>query len=212
MLSPTRGLLRGVRAASLGIVGFVLALVGHKAAGGDTPGPVALLLLAGLIGLAAVLLTVVRLSPVRFILSLATMQVALHEAFMWLGSPTACAITQMSAPAGRNMAHNGQPTLACATGMAQTGMSQNSVFTGIAMVGAHVVATAVMAALLAYGETVLWILAGLGACPPVDAHRPPEGAGGAAGAFRVATDVAGAVRLQRGGPSQPPPRLLFASA
>src|ERR1035437_3350922 len=160
MLSPTRGLLRGVRAASLGIVGFVLALVGHKAAGGDTPGPVALLLLTGLIGLAAVLLTVVRLSPVRVILSLATMQVALHEAFMWLGSPTACAITQMSAPAGRNMAHDGQPTLTCATGMAQTGMSQNSVFTGIAMVGAHVVATAVMAALLAYGETVLWILAG----------------------------------------------------
>jgi hypothetical protein len=33
-------------------------------------------------------------------------------------------------------------------------------FAGAAMVGAHVAATAMMAALLAYGEKVLWLLAG----------------------------------------------------
>ena len=62
---PTKGLLRGLRAASLGVVGFVLALAAHVAAGGAEPGPVVLLLLAGLVGLAAVLLTGVRLTPVR---------------------------------------------------------------------------------------------------------------------------------------------------
>jgi hypothetical protein len=171
-----------------------------------------LLLLAGLIGQAAVLLTGVRLSPVRVILSLSTMQVALHEAFMWLGSPTACAITQMSAPAGGDMAHDGQLTLACAPGMAQSGMSQNSVFTGVAMVGAHVVATAVMAALLAYGEMVLWILAGwvraprwmrIGlpkgpAVPLVPSGLPP---------MLPVPFASSGVGLRR-----PPPRPLFASA
>ena len=57
MSSPAQGLLRGLRAASLGVVGFVLALVAHLAAGGAAPGPVVLLLLAGLIGVASVLLT-----------------------------------------------------------------------------------------------------------------------------------------------------------
>ena len=46
-----------MRAASLEVVGFVHALAAHVAAGGGTPGPVVLLLLGGLIGLAAVLLT-----------------------------------------------------------------------------------------------------------------------------------------------------------
>jgi hypothetical protein len=32
MLSPAKGLLRGLRAASLGVVGFGLALVAHVAA------------------------------------------------------------------------------------------------------------------------------------------------------------------------------------
>ena len=65
MFAPAQGLLRGLRAAALGVVGFVLALAAHVTAGGARPGPVVLLLLAGLIGLAAVLLTGARLSPVR---------------------------------------------------------------------------------------------------------------------------------------------------
>lgn len=157
MSSPTRGVLRGLRAASLGVVGFVLALAGHVAAGGVTPGSVALLLLAGLTGLASLLLTGVRLSPGRVVLSLAAMQLVLHEAFMWLGSSTACVMTGTSAPAGGGMSHAGQPMLECATSMA--GMAQTSMFPGTAMVCAHVAATAVMAAVLAYGERVLWLLA-----------------------------------------------------
>ena len=209
MLRPTRGLLRGVRAASLGIAGYVLALVAHVAAGGATPGPVVLLLLAGLTGLTAVLLTGIRLSPAPIVLSLATMQVALHEAFMWLGSPTACVATGIGAPAGMDMGRGTQPMLDCATGMAQAGVGKTSMLAAVAMVTAHVVATAVMAALLAYGEKVLWFLAGwvrprrwlrvvLPEIPPVRV--------GSSGAPRVLL-----VRCACGGVGLrgPPPRGLF---
>lgn len=136
MSPPTKGFLRGFRAASLGVVGFVLALVAHVGAGGATPRPVVLVLLAGPITLAAVLLTRVRLSPVHVAVSLAAMQVVLHEAFM-LGAQAECA-----------------------AGLATHEMGQGSVFAAEAMVGAHIAATLVMAALLAYGEQVLWFLAG----------------------------------------------------
>jgi hypothetical protein len=162
MLSPAQGLLRGLRAASLGVVGFVFALAAHVAAGGGTPGPVVLLLLAGLIGLAAVLLTGARLSPVRVGVSLAAMQVVLHEAFMWLGAPAACVMPVMNAPAGApmGMGQGAQPVLGCTAGMTPAGMGPSSVFAAMAMLGAHVAATAVMAALLAHGERVLWFAAG----------------------------------------------------
>jgi hypothetical protein len=162
MLLPTQGLLRGLRAGSLGVVGFVVALVAHVAAGGGAPGPIVLLLLAGLTGLAAVLLTGVRLTPAHIGVSLAAMQVVLHESFMWLGAQTGCAVTAVSAPAGGLMGQGARPVAlsGCATAMAHTGMGQHSMFAATAMVGAHVAATAVMAALLAYGEKVLWFLAG----------------------------------------------------
>ena len=159
MWSPTLGLLRWLRAGSLGVVGFVLSLVAHVAAGGGAPGPVVLILLAGFTGLAAVVLTGARLSPVRVGVSLSAMQVVLHEVFMRLGAPAACMMTGMSAPAGGQMGQSARPVLECVTGMANAGMGQRSVFAGPTMVGAHVAATAVMAALLAYGEKVLWFLA-----------------------------------------------------
>jgi len=158
MVSPTQGWLRGLRAGSLGVVGLVLALVAHVAAGGAAPGPVVLIVLAGLTGLAAVLLTRVRLGPVRVGMSLTAMQVVLHELFMRVSSP-ACQMTGMRAPASGHLSH-GAPMLHCATGMARAGMGQRSVLAATAMVGAHVMATAVLAAAMAHGEKVLWLLAG----------------------------------------------------
>jgi len=169
-MTPTRGLLRGLRAVSLGVVGLNLALVAHLTAGGAAPGLAALLLLAGLMGLAAVLLTGVRLSPFRIGLSLSAMQVILHEAFLRLGSQAVCTMTEVSAPGGMRMGHGVQPTVDCASGMAHAaighagmghaGLGHGSVAAASTMVGAHVVATAVMIGLLAYGEQVLWFLAG----------------------------------------------------
>jgi len=165
MFAPAQGLLRGLRAAALGVVGFVLALAAHVTAGGATPGPVVLLLLAGLIGLAAVLLTGARLSPVRVGVSLAAMQVCLHEAFMWMSAPAACVMPVMNAPTDglMGMGQGAQPLLNCAAGMTHAGMGQSSMFEATAMLGVHVTATALMAALLAYGERVLWFLTG---CAP----------------------------------------------
>jgi hypothetical protein len=125
-------LIRGLRAGSLGVGGFVLALIAHVAAHGVIPGLASLVLLGGLTALAALLLTGVRLSPVRVGLSVVVMQLALHETFMRLSM----------------------------TSMADAGMSQRSRLAGAAMVGAHVAATMVMAALLAAGEKLLWFLAG----------------------------------------------------
>jgi hypothetical protein len=158
-MTPTRGLLRGLRAASLGVMGFGLALVAHVAAGGAAPGPVVLLLLAGLIGLTALLVTGVRLNPVGVGICLSAMQVVLHEAFMWLGAPAGCAMSETSAPAGLPMGHGSQPLLQCSTGMTQAGISQASVLAATSMVGAHVLATAVMVVVLAHGEKLLWFLA-----------------------------------------------------
>lgn len=164
-MKPTRGLLRGLRAVSLGVVGLNLALVAHLTAGGAAPGPAALLLLAGLMGLAAVLLTGARLSPFHIGISLSAMQVILHEAFLRLGSQAVCTMTEVRAPGGMRMGHGVQPMVECATdmahaGMGHAGMGNGSVVAASTMVGAHVAATAVMIALLAYGEQVLWFLAG----------------------------------------------------
>jgi hypothetical protein len=164
MVSPTRGWLRLLRACSLGVVGFVLALLAHMAAGGAAPGPVALIPLAGLIGTAAVLLTAARLSPLRIGVSLAAMQVVLHEAFMRLGSTTDCGMAAMSAPGAMQTGQGAQPAVVCPAGMAHvmieqgSAIARSSAWGATAMLGAHVAATAVMATLLAYGEKVLWLL------------------------------------------------------
>lgn len=200
-----------LRAATLGVVGFVLALMAHVAAGGAVPGPVAMLFLAGLVALAAALLTGTRLTPVRIGVSLSAMQVVLHESFMRLGEPVGCLLAGMSAPAGVPMGQGGMPVppVECATGMAHMWMGQSSAFTATTMVGAHVAATAVMAALLAYGEKVLWFLAGCGRPPRWLSVGLPE-----LPALRAVTSGVPrmfGLRLACGGVGRrgPPPRGLF---
>jgi hypothetical protein len=213
MSSPAQGLLRGLRAASLGVAGFVLALAAHVAAGGATPRPVMLLLLAGLIGLAAVLLTGARLSPVRVGVCLAAMQVGLHEAFMWLGAPAACVMPGMNTPVGAHMGmgQGAQPMLHCAATMTHAGMGHSSVFAATAMLGAHGAATALMAALLAYGERVLWFAAGWVRPTRWLLVGPPELPAVLLFSFGAPPMVR--VRFACGGVGRrgPPPRGLFAT-
>jgi hypothetical protein len=90
MVWPAQGLLRWLRVSWLGVVGFVLSLAAHVAAGSTVPGPVVLALLAGLTALVAVLLTGVRLSTLRIAVSLTAGQMVPHEVFMWLGAAGAC--------------------------------------------------------------------------------------------------------------------------
>src|ERR1035437_2388265 len=212
MLSPAQGLLRCLRAASLGVVGFVLALASHAAAGCATPRPAVLLLLAGMIGLAAVLLTGARLSPARAGVSLAAMQVVLHEAFVWLSAPAACVMPVMNAPVGGHMGmgQGAQPVLNCAVGMTHAEMGQSSVYVATAMLGAHIAATALMAALLAYGERVLWFAAGWVRPAPWLRVGPAELP--AVLLFSLGAPPMLRVRFACGGVGRrgPPPRGLFA--
>ena len=209
MLSPASGFLRGLRAACLGVVGLLLALVAHLAAGGVPPQPVVLLLLAGLLGVAAAWLTRVRLSPTRIGMSLAGMQVVLHEVFMLSGAPAGCLMTGVNTPAAAPTGH-GQPMLGCAVSMAHAGMGQPSVLAAPAMVVAHVGATTVMAALLAYGEAVLWFLAECARRPRWIAlgYPEPPAAGGVCSWSPRSTGS----RFARGGVGQraPPTLVLFA--
>jgi hypothetical protein len=210
MASPTGGRLRILRAASLGVVGFVLALVAHRMAGGAAPGLIVLNLLAGLTGLAALLLTAVRLSPLRIGVSLAAMQVALHEAFQWLGAPAGWAPGAGSATGAMQVGQVGQPALAFGTGMTDPGMGQGPVLGTTAMLGAHVAATVVMAALLANGEKVLWFLARWVRPAPWlrvhVTHRP------VAQTVSASTPPRLRVRLSTGGVGRrgPPPQALSA--
>ena len=193
-------------------MGFVLALVAHLAAGGAAPGPVVLLLLAGLIGLAAVVLTGARLSPVRVVVSLAVMQVGLHEAFMWLGAPAGCVMPGMNTPVGAHMGmgQGAQPMLNCDASMTHAGMGHSSVFAAMAMLGAHGAATALMAVLLAYGERVLWFAAGwLRPAPWLRVGLPEFPA---VLLFSLGGQTLLRVRFACGGVGRrgPPPRGLFA--
>jgi hypothetical protein len=209
MLSPASGFLRVLRAACLGVVGLLLALVAHLTAGGVAPQPAVLLPLAGLLGVAAAWLTRVRLSPTRIGMSLAGMQVVLHEVFMLSGAPAGCLMTGVSTPAAAYMGH-GQPMLGCAVSMAHAGMGQRSVVAAPAMVVAHVGATAVMAALLAYGEAVLWFLAECARRPRWIALRHPEPP--AAGGVCSWSPRSTGSRFARGGVGRrgPPTLVLFA--
>jgi hypothetical protein len=159
-MRPTTGLLRGLRASCLAVVGFNLALIAHVSAGGAAPAAAVLLLLAGLVCLAAVLVTRTRLNLVRIGISLSALQLVLHEALMRLGSPAVCPVTEVSTTSSMHMGHGGQPMASCAAGLAHAGLGQGSILATTTMVGAHLAATAVMAGLLAYGEKALWFLAG----------------------------------------------------
>jgi hypothetical protein len=211
MVSPTRGWLRGLRATALGVVGFALALLAHVTAAGAPPGSVVLSLLAGLTALAAVLLTAVRLSPLRIGMSLAAMQVLLHEAFTWLAAPAECAMAGVSVSGAMQVGQVGHPALSCAAVMAHPGMVQGSAFGATAMLGAHVAATALMAALLAYGEKALWFLARWVRPAPWLRVRLPQLPAPQA-LSSASPPIAVRVRLAAGGVGRrgPPPRALSA--
>ena len=212
MFSPAQGLLRGLRAASLGVVAFVLASLAHVAAGGAVPGPGVLLLLAGLVGMASMLLTRVRLSPVGVVVSLAGIQVLLHEAFMRLGTQAGCVLTGMSAPAGGHVAMGqaGQLVPECATGMAQAGMGHGSMSSAMIMLGAHIAATVLMAALLAYVDKLLWILAGWVRPARWLAVRLPELPAVRVFSYRAPHTLRALFACGGVGRRGPPPRVLFA--
>lgn len=126
MTSPARGFLRFVRGGVLAAACTLCALGGHALAGGAIPGLAALVVI-GWLGACFVLLADRRRGFGAILLGSAASQVVFHTAFALSGT------------------HTGHG-----------GTAGPSVVPDAAMLSGHAVAAVCIAALLAYGESVLW--------------------------------------------------------
>jgi hypothetical protein len=143
-----------LRAVALGLVAFTLGLAGHLAGGGAAP---AALPSAGLaVGAmwVSIFLTGRRLGVLSLGAVLGGSQLVLHQGFTALAPSTGCAVL-----AGPDHHHVAAGLVSCADHGLQTG--GHWPFSSALMVAAHVVATMLLAAVLAGGERALWFLAGL---------------------------------------------------
>jgi hypothetical protein len=131
--SPGTGVLHGVRALLLAAVVVGLSLVAHGLAGGARPGAVPLVVLAALTAVAVRPATRREVSVPRLIGLLGAGQVVLHVVF------EQCAL--LSVVPGTPGEHHHPGAVADPL-----------------MIGAHVVATFVVALVLRHGESLLWRL------------------------------------------------------
>lgn len=131
MTSPGKGTLRAVRVFLLATTVVALSLVMHLLAGGDHPGTVSVLVLAGLTTLALLPPTRREITLPGLVVMLSAGQIVLHVAF------EQCALLAAAPTA----AHHPTPAPS-----------------GWMMIVAHVVATLVTAVVLRHGEALLWRL------------------------------------------------------
>ncbi|WP_433158024.1 hypothetical protein [Kribbella sp. CA-247076] len=128
-IDPRTRPLRWLRAVSVSSLTVGLSVAGHVVGGGSVPHPLAVLVIAGLASAPAYLLGRRRLTFVRLAGLLATGQLLIH----WvLSEPT-------------DAAHHMHGAAATAPG-------------GLPMLGGHALATLAAGVLLAYGETLLWLV------------------------------------------------------
>lgn len=186
---PLRGRWRAGRIGVLGGLSLGLAVGAHTAGGGLLPGPGTLLVLAALLGLAALPLTGRRLRTPGLLAVLTAEQVLLH-AVLEAGSVTRC----VPLAAGHAGPHG------CLT----AGPAGSATATGWGMTLAHGLAMLATAWLLARGEAWLWRATERvvhAASPRLrgDRRPPRERVGG-----RPRTVVVLAPRYAVGGPRAPP--------
>ena len=150
---PTQAPLTLPRA--LTVTGLILgiAAAAHTAAGGLLPAPSVLAVLAVLVLLPVTVLARRRLGPGSITAALTLGQVALHEAFNTLPQTAEHCMSAGIAAYGH---HQAQAIPGCAT--AGTGLAALNVpaLPEPAMTGAHILAVALTALLLARGESALW--------------------------------------------------------
>ena len=144
MDAPTRGAARLARAAAFGVATLALAAGSQVAAGGGLPSMTMLALLAVPVAVAALVLTGRRCGPVLLLASMAGAQVLLHEA-----------LKALTAQVPGDLA--GQVSAASASAMGGHAVAHADGWS-VSMTAAHVVASVVMALLLARGEQALWEL------------------------------------------------------
>ena len=160
MSTPARGATRVGRSVVLGGTGMLLAMAAHLHGGGTLPAPVALAVLVALAALGAGTLTSSRLGAGGVLATLGLAQLVGHYALTILSAP----FHPMSAHtvgrhAGQQMqamslTHDGHAAMGGMSGM--PGMTSGH--DGAVMLWAHVVATALTALVVLYGEAALWSL------------------------------------------------------
>ncbi|MBD5785695.1 hypothetical protein IF650_05835 [Cellulosimicrobium terreum] len=178
MSSPVVGPLRVARAALVATLVLALSALAHRVGGGALPDPLVLAALAAFTFAGTTAVARARFTVPRLVLVLGGAQLALHTAFRTLGHGVASCVTA-PVPAG----HGGHASLAVCDGpLAPLGdgaaAAHSHLLTGAAggagtvasadnvMLAAHVVATAVLAVVLARGERALErFLAWARSCP-----------------------------------------------
>ncbi|MFN8085118.1 MAG: copper chaperone PCu(A)C [Dermatophilaceae bacterium] len=161
MSTPARGATRVGRSVVLGGTGMLLAMAAHLHGGGTLPAPVALAVLVALAALGAGTLTSSRLGAGGVLATLALAQLVSHCRFA----------RSLSAPFQPMTAHTvgrhaGQQiqavslttTVRAAMGRMSGMPGMTSGHDGAVMLWAHVVATALTALVVLYGEAALWSL------------------------------------------------------
>lgn len=163
MSTPSRGATRVGRSVVLGGVGMLLAMAAHVHGGGTLPTPVALAVLVTLAALGAGTLTSSRLGAGGVLATLGLAQLVGHFALTILSAPfqpmsahtvgrhTLQQVMTMSPTDGGHAATAGMSAM---PGMPETASGHD----GAVMLWAHVVATALTALLVLYGEAALWSL------------------------------------------------------
>jgi len=152
MGSPARGTLRAVRTAALAVVVLALAGAAHAAGGAPLPRWPALALLALPVAAVCALATRWRLSAGALVLALGGAQLVLHHALTALAGPAAAATGHAQHAALERGAAQHAALDHAALDHAGSGGG------ALLMPAAHVVATVVLALLLARGEAALWDL------------------------------------------------------
>ncbi|MFB0840231.1 MULTISPECIES: hypothetical protein [unclassified Arthrobacter] len=140
---------------ALTVAGLILgiAAAAHTAGGGRLPATPLLVLLAALVMLPVTVLARRKLGLGTITTALGTGQLALHAAFTAFPSPVEHCTAAGIAAHGH---HQSATFPGCLTATGTMAAHVTGVLPGPVMTGAHILAVAATALLLAHGETMLW--------------------------------------------------------
>jgi hypothetical protein len=150
--------LRGTRGIAFACAALGLAVGAHRAGGGTVPGLVALALLAVPVLWVSFFLTRAWRGWPVVVTALAVVEAGLHEGLSLLSGPVTHA-APVAAPAQMMMDGHAMAMAHPATALpAADAMTSMSLVPGFVMIAAHLLATVLTGAILAYGEHLLWTL------------------------------------------------------
>jgi hypothetical protein len=174
-VAPDRGALRLTRVALFALAAVGLAGAAHLI-GGETVSPVAALIAVPAVMVVANLLGSARRGPISLIIAMGFTQIALHIGFMAASLTQACHAVQAPMAEMAGSAGHTSVVLSCRPGMTHGGTALGGLWPSPSMLLAHLGAAALLALLLARGESAVWALAaalGFGFALPATAVAGP---------------------------------------